>query len=354
MVTFPDAGKIQNDFFSEIIFPNCGKQRSEVKIGASYGVDVSIVQLPGGMAMALSSDPLTLIPSLGLRESAWLSVHILANDMATTGYAPMYAQFVLNLPVSITAQSFNEYWNYIHQYSKEIGIAITGGHTGQVVGQNSTVAGGGTFITVAPESLLLTSNKARPGNAIIVTKEAALTASSILAMSFPETVKNKTGVEIYRKGCELFYQTTSLQDGLTAAAIQEDGSRNITAMHDVTEGGVLGAIYEMAVASNCGVNINNDDLPVGETQSSICTLFGIDPRFVVGAGSMIIAAEDAEKEKVLARLHEKNIKATVVGYFTDDPDKKELIVGNELKTLSHPGTDAYWNAFYKAYQQGWK
>lgn len=352
MANFPVAGKIQENFFNEIIFPKCGMQREEVLIGSQYGVDVSIVKLNGGMAMALTSDPLTLIPTLGLRESAWLSVHILANDMATTGFAPMYAQFVLNLPTSINAAIFNEYWNHMHHYCKEIGIAITGGHTGQVVGQNSTVAGAGTFITVASEDKLLTSNQAKPGNAIIVTKECALTASSILAMSFPETIKNKCGVEVYHDGCELFYSTTSLQDGLIAALIQNN-QRDITAMHDVTEGGVLGAIYEMAIASKCGVSINLNDLPIGHVQESICNVFEIDQLYVVGAGSMIIATEENRKEDVLSRLALNNIKATVVGYFTDNPSKMDLIENEKITQLKHPGTDAYWNAFYNGINKGW-
>ena len=353
MATFPDAGKIQQGFFNEIIFPQCGKLREEVLVGSQYGVDVSVVRLPGGMAMALTSDPLTLIPSLGLRESAWLSVQILANDMVTTGFAPLYAQFVLNLPTTITSQDFNEYWNYIHQYCEEIGLAITGGHTGQVVGQNSTVAGGGTMITVAPEADILTSNKAKSGNAIIVTKECALTASSILAMSFPETVKAKAGNEVYQKGCEAFYRTSSLKDGLVAALAGEQ-CKEVTAMHDVTEGGVLGAIYEMAAASGCGVTVYNDRLPIGEAQSSICKIFDIDPRYVVGAGSMVIAAEDNTKENVLKRLHDNNIPATVVGYFTGNSLEKMLIEDGIKKPLTHPGTDAYWNAFYNAFGKGWK
>jgi hydrogenase maturation factor len=353
MANFPDAGKIQQGFFNEIIFPQCGKVRDEVLVGSQYGVDVSVVKLPGGMAMALTSDPLTLIPCLGLRESAWLSVQILANDMVTTGFAPMYAQFVLNLPTTITSQDFNEYWNYIHQYCEEIGIAITGGHTGQVVGQNSTVAGGGTMITVAPEADILTSNKAKAGNVIIVTKSCALTASSILAMSFPETVKAKAGNEIYQTGCEAFYQTSSLKDGLVAALASEH-CKEVTAMHDVTEGGVLGAIYEMAAASNCGVTVYNETLPIGEAQASICNLFDVDPRYVVGAGSIVIAAEDSTKENVLKRLHDNNIPATIVGYFTEKEKGKQLITDGEEINLTHPGIDAYWNAFYNAFNQGWK
>src|SRR6478736_9209402 len=104
-----DAGKIHQSFFEDTILTQCGFPRKEVSTGPGFGVDVSVVDLPNGLAMALTSDPLSLIPTLGLRESAWLSVQLMANDMATTGIAPMYAQLVLNLPPDITAASFDQY-----------------------------------------------------------------------------------------------------------------------------------------------------------------------------------------------------------------------------------------------------
>ncbi len=242
-------GKLHHHSIEEIILQRCGAVRNEVSTGAAFGVDVSIIDLPNGLAMAMTSDPLSLIPSLGLQESAWLSVHLMANDMATTGFAPMYAQFVLNLPAQFSTTDFQTYWDHIHQYCKLIGVAITGGHTGFIEGQNSTVAGGGTLTTIAPKEQILTSAKANEGDVIIVTKQAALTATSILAMSFPETVKNKAGKDVYEKACELFWQTSSLQDVLTAVGTA-DKLNEVTAMHDVTEGGLLGAVYELAVASN--------------------------------------------------------------------------------------------------------
>src|SRR5690349_12578515 len=171
---FPDRGKIQDEFFKELIYPFCGRKREEVLVPPQYGVDVSLVQLPNGLEMALTSDPLTLIPTLGLRESAWLSVYLMANDMVTTGKAPMYAQLVLNLPPQLSSERFNEYWKYIHQFCSEMGTAITGGHTGRFEGLDATVAGGGTMITIAPGGEMLTSRGAGKGDVIIVTKESAL------------------------------------------------------------------------------------------------------------------------------------------------------------------------------------
>src|SRR3982751_1257473 len=156
MEAFPDTGKIQNNFFKSRVFPYCGSPRTEVIIAPEFGVDVSIVNLNNGLAMAMTSDPLSLIPTLGLQESAWLSVQLMANDMATTGFAPMYAQFVLNLPTSLSANDFEQYWKYIHQYCERLGVAITGGHTGRFEALNSTVSGGGTMITIASGEDILT------------------------------------------------------------------------------------------------------------------------------------------------------------------------------------------------------
>ncbi len=346
------SGKITNGGFEQIILPSCGYPRNEILAGPAFGVDVSLISLPGGLGLAMTSDPLSLIPSLGLQESAWLSVHLMANDMATTGFAPMYAQMVLNLPPTLTEQDFTTYWNYIHQYCNAIGVAITGGHTGSIEGQNSTIAGGGTMVLTAPVNEILLSKKAEAGNVIIVTKDCALSSAAILTMSFPETVKNKLGKEVYEQGCELFYQTSSLPEALIAAATNH--SQEITAMHDVTEGGVLGAIYEMAVASGNGVLVDNELLPMNNTQQSICKIFNIDPRFCIGAGSMIIAAKKEHGLHVVQRLHQNGIKATIVGEFTEKSHGYKLIENSTETDMPYYNKDPYWAAFFTAYKNEWR
>jgi hydrogenase maturation factor len=349
MNTLTDGGKIQDAFFKQSIYPYCGAQRREIMTGPQYGVDVSIISMPNGMDMALTSDPLSLIPTLGLQESAWLSVHLMANDMATTGIAPMYAQLVFNLPEQTTREQFETYWQYIHRFCKDIGVAITGGHTGVAAGQESTMAGGGTMIAIAPSNTFLTSSYAKPGDVLLVTQEAAMLSSAILALSFPQTVKNNCGVEHYQTAGELFYKTSCLHAGLTAAA-----NNQVTAMHDVTEGGVLGAIFEMATAAGCGAWIEANQLPVGEAQQVICKLFGIDPFFSVGAGSMIVAVRPGQQQAVLQRLQAEGIKAGVVGQLTEQ-EKGILIYGDdEPVVLRPPGVDPYWGAFYNALKQEWK
>lgn len=346
-----ELGKINAGNFENIIFNNLGFGRKEVSAGPQFGVDVAVIDLANGLAIAATSDPLSLIPSLGLQESAWLSVHLMANDMATTGFAPMYGQFVLNLPGTFSVADFNQYWQYIHVYCKEIGVAVTGGHTGFIEGQNSTIAGGGTFLTVAPKEQILLSKEASAGNAILVTKQCAMSSAAILAMCFPETIKNALGKEVYEEACNLFYQTTSLKDALAATSSDRN---EITAMHDVTEGGVLGAIYEMAAASGNGAIVYNDKLPVGNIQTAICNLFSIDPRYCIGAGSMIITCKKGAEKNVIERLAKEQIVCTVVGEMVSSEKGVKIIEQDEVKNLIYVKEDPYWAAFFNAYKLGWK
>ncbi|WDF57371.1 AIR synthase family protein [Mucilaginibacter sp. KACC 22063] len=343
------SGKISGGGFDEVILPRLGHPRHNVKRGAAFGVDVSLIDIGGGQGLALTSDPLSLIPTLGLAESAWLSVHLMANDMATTGFSPMYAQMVLNLPVSLSKEDFTRYWDYIHQYCDAIGVAITGGHTGSIEEQNSTIAGGGTMLLTAPINDILLSSNARQGDVIIVTKECALSSAAILAMSFPETVKNKLGNEIYNKACALFYETSSLPDALAAAT-----TKQVTAMHDVTEGGVLGAVYEMAIASGLGVRVQNDLLPLGDAQQQITELFGIDARFCIGAGAMVMAVNPDGVQSVLACLAKNNIKATVIGEFADKQSGYILVKDGKEENMPYFERDPYWAAFFNALKRSWK
>ncbi|QEC41465.1 AIR synthase-related protein [Pseudobacter ginsenosidimutans] len=348
MSAFVESGKLHMDLFNRLIYPLRGAENKMVSTGPEYGVDVSIVDLPGGYSMALTSDPLSWIPTLGLRESAWLSVHLMANDIATTSQPPQFAQLVLNLPESASSAEFEEYWMFVHQYCKDIGVAITGGHTGKAAGQHSTIAGGGTMISIAPAGKMLLSKYARPGDLIMITKEAAQIASSILALSFPETVKKNCGKEIWEKAAGLFQETSSLQAGLCAASLP------VTAMHDVTEGGLLGAIYEMAIAADCGAIIDSEELPVGTAQQAVCDLFAIDPLRCIGAGSMIMAVNPEHEATVLHQFALEKIKVSVVGEFTAEEQGIRLQKDDGIETLSRPGSDPYWNAFFQALKNEWK
>lgn len=344
-----NSGKINPGQFSELFDNRFGSARREVLTGPAFGVDVSLVQLSGNMVMALTSDPLSLIPSLGLQESAWLSVHLMVNDIATTGYAPMFAQFVLNLPASLSNKDFKEYWKHIHLYCEKAGVAITGGHTGFIEGMNSTISGGGTMMTIGEKSKMRLSKNTAIGDVILVTKSAAISSAAILAMSFPETVQQQAGKETWLMACESFYQTSSLQDALTAAE-----NPGVTAMHDVTEGGILGAIYELVYASNKGAILYTEKMPVGIVQREVCKIFSLDPLQCIGAGSMVITCKEESVPALISRMTTSGIDCTKVGVITNKEDGIRVMKNDQTNELDYNDTDPYWAAYFNALKSGWK
>lgn len=353
MSTFDNGtGKISAAEFSELILPKQGKTRNEVHTGPAFGVDTAVIDLGNNQGLAVSSDPLSLIPTLGLKESAWLSVQLLVNDMVTTGFAPMYAQFVLNLPPTLSKKNFEEYWHNIHLFCKETGVAVTGGHTCQIEGQNSTISGGGTMFLTAPLDQIITSNGAEPGDKIVMTKESALISTSILAMSFPNSVKKELGETVYKTAFDNFYRTSVLKDALSAADCL-NLKKELKAMHDVTEGGILGAITEMAEASDCGFRIQSERIATGEAQKKIAQLFELDHRQIIGAGSMIMAVKNGTEERLTARLKKEGIAAAVVGEFTEPKTGFTLIEEGREKIFQFDGSDSYWSAFFNALNAGW-
>ena len=343
------SGKVSSKVFKDELMNLCGADRQEVICGPVFGVDTAIVDLGEGQALAVSSDPLSLIPSLGMKVSAWLSVHLLANDMSIS--REQFAQFILNLPPSISREQFAEFWRFIHEICRELGIAITGGHTGQVPGQESTIAGGGTMFLKAPKDQVLSSNQAQAGDSVILTKHAAISSTAILAMAFPQTVTDAFGKEVQEKASANFWKLSVLKEALIAARTLKP-REELRAMHDVTEGGVLGALIEMADASGLGFLLDLGKIPVPDEVERVAKLFEIDPLIAVGAGSMLISIKPGFEEKLIQTLGENGTPATFIGEFTTEGSKMILKRDGQIEEAKFEGRDPYWEAFFKAVQAG--
>ena len=84
-------------------------------------------------------------------------------------------------------------------------------------------------------------------------------------------------------------------------------------MHDVTEGGVLTAAYEMAVAAGIGIRVDADRVPVLPATGAICDVLGIDPLFLIGSGSLFVATPDAQRTGTA--IAEAGVQVTEIGSF---------------------------------------
>ncbi len=349
----PRIGKLEQDLLKNLVYPSLGAQRAEVLVGPQFGVDNAIIRLGNGQVMAVTTDPLSAIPAIGFEDSAWLSVHLLASDITTSGFPPAYAILDFNLPPQMTDEEFKTYWKSLEKEFSELGTMIVGGHTGRFEGCDYTVIGGGTLIARGQEKKFLSSNMARVGDHLIVTKSAALASSAILSRVFPETIEKSHGTSFLRRAQSLFHKISTVRDALslTSVGVREKG---VSAMHDATEGGVLGGIYEMLTASKLGGRIQKEAIPISTEAEGICKQFGIDPYISLGEGALIASIHPERVEASLRGLDRGGITASDVGEIVEMKKGIRVQTRGTSSALSYPKYDPYWNAFWKAIRLGWR
>jgi hydrogenase maturation factor len=213
--------------------------------------------------------------------------------------------------------------------------------------------GSATMFLTAQKDEILTSQGAEPGDQLIMTKVAALSSTSILAKSFPETVKKELGEALFEKAVAKFENISVIQDALIASRTLKKNTE-LTAMHDVTEGGILGAAMEMATASNCGLEIYSEEILVGEEQIKIAALFNLDYREIIGSGSMLMAVKPNHVSTLIKALKKEGIPAVKIGVFTNEKERFMLNEDGKSQRLVHKEQDPYWAAFFNAFKKGLK
>ena len=338
-------GKPNAQYMSQTVYRLRGKKRSEVLKGPQRGLDVSVVRLGKGKVMVATSDPLSYIPQVGPEASAWLSIHLLASDLTTSGFSPVYGLFDFNLPPALGESQFAIFWKAFHHECKKLGISIIGGHTGKYPGIDYSVITGS-------EKKYLASSMAHSGDEVILTKGAVIETTAVLTRTFPRRVRKALGPKLFARAWNYLGKTSTVRDALTASSIgvRRDG---VTAMHDATEGGVIAGLIELASASDLGMIVDLKSIPVSEESRALCDHFGIDPMVSLSEGSLIIASRPAKTDKILSKLSSAGIPSYVVGKLTSKFRGCKADTGRGIRSLSYPDVDPYWKAYSRGIERGW-
>jgi hydrogenase expression/formation protein HypE len=348
-----EIGKLPIDLIQKIVYLKLGAKRKEVLVGPGHGCDNAVIQLGYNQVLVSTADPLSVIPALGLKDSAYISVHLLASDLVTCGFPPQFFMVNLNLPPKMKNEEFEKYWSCISNECAKLGVAIIGGHTGRYVGSDYTVVGGGVMMAVAPENEYIASSMSTPGDTVIMTKGVAIATTAILARVFPETVEQNYGPSFLKKAQQYLQQFSVVDDALTAASV---GLRNngVTAMHDVTEGGLLGALFELCEASDVGLEVDLSKVIITEEAKQMCKLFKISPYSTLSEGTLILTVKPEKSWAVQHALDLKGIKNAVIGKITDAKQGRWIMGKGKHEPLEKPAADPYWKAYWKASHEGWK
>jgi hydrogenase expression/formation protein HypE len=166
----------------------------------------------------------------------------------------------------------------------------------------------------------------------------------------PKVIEKECGKEIARKSQEVFYKMSVVEDAMTAVSV---GVRHngVTALHDATECGVWGGLFEVAQASGLGARIEKDKIIMEDSVAEVCKLFGIDPYASISEGTLIIACKAHKAEVVVKALAAKHIKSSIVGELTKPEKGMVLVAQGRESHLVHPIVDPFWRAFYGALEK---
>ena len=159
------TGKATAELFQQVILRRLGATDDDVLVGPRHGVDVGVVRVADGVAMALTADPVFIVPAYGWERAAWFAVHILASDAATSGLPLRWMAVDLNLPPEITDEELTALWDKFHRACEGIGVAVVTGHTARYDGCAWPMVGGAVCIASAPRTVRHADDGAarRPG-----------------------------------------------------------------------------------------------------------------------------------------------------------------------------------------------
>lgn len=324
------VGKIPNELLKATVFGKLGVSDPSVMLGPSIGEDAALIRL-GNEVFAFKSDPITG----SVDEIGWLSVYVNANDIATRGAIPRWFMQCILLPEGASLSDLNAICNQIDSAAKEIGVSIVGGHTEVTKGISNPIVIGSMIGTFGGRRLFTTSG-ASLGDLLYMTKTAGIEGTAILASD--SRILKRFGKGFASRCKALIKQINAVGDCLALSSLE-----GVTAMHDVTEGGLLGGAWELSEAASSGIRIQLNDVPVLEETRLICEELGLDPCRLIGSGSILFTVKPALSSSVEMTLAKKGIPFKMIGAITPRGGGRACVLadGSE-REMPPPGSDELW------------
>ncbi len=321
------AGKVPAALLQQRVYPYLGR-RPDVLVHAHLGEDCAVIDF-GEWAVVVTTDPITGAQ----RHLGLYAVHVACNDLATTGAEPVALLFTLLLREGSTTEDLEAIMRDAGTAAAGLGVEIAGGHTEVTPGVDHTIA----IVTAlgrARKGGVISAAGARPGHGVVLTKSAGLEGTAILAADLVEHLRPRVGEGLLIRAKAFLDRISVVPEGLAAARA------GASAMHDVTEGGVLGGAWELAEAAGIGIELRAEAVPVAPETRAICEALDLDPLRLISSGAMLIATP--EPGRMIQVLQQAGIPAAVVGLMT--PQARVLLRNGRSESLSAPEADELWRA----------
>ena len=162
--------------------------------------------------------------------------------------------------------------------------------------------------------------------------------TAIAAMRRSKELKPYLTEEEIEHAQAMIEQISVVKEGVIA------GRAGVKAMHDVTEGGVLGAVWEVCRRAGVGAEIEAGSLPFDDVTMTICAVLGLDPMRLISSGSMLMCVSQEQWDTIKPELSDAGIDANIIGRITDAQFGSTLIMKKgEREEIGPPGPDEIYS-----------
>lgn len=300
-----EAGKFPPELLQRLLLGAPAADPS-VLLGPGLGLDAAVLDL-GGRRLVAKSDPVTMAAD----RIGWYAVQVNANDVACTGAAPRWFLATLLAPESFTEDQAAALFDEVSAACRSLGVTLVGGHSEVTVGLTRPIVAG-TMLGELPEGQrLIAARDAREGDSIIVTKGIAIEGTAGLARdgAGPLAAAGVSPALLARAAALLDAPGLSILAEARIAA----GFASVNALHDVTEGGLITGLRELAAASGLGLAVEEDSIPILPETAEVCGALGLDPLGLLASGALLATLPAPDAPRLLLALEREGIDAWEIG-----------------------------------------
>ncbi len=323
-------GKIPNEVLERIVFSNIANKRKEVLVSAAIGEDNGIIDF-GEEVCVVSTDPITG----ATKDIGSLAIHISCNDVSTSGAEPIAVLLTILCPPNTSEADLEQIMKDASLAAVDLNVEIMGGHT-EVTDAVNRVVISTTVIGKTKKDKLPDHDKIEVGDKLVITKHIGIEGTSIIAKELETILTEKLGPEKVTEAQEFDKHLSVVKEGVIA------GKYKAKYMHDITEGGVYGAVWEASMATKKGILVHEDKIPIRPVTKEICDILDLDPYRLIASGSMVIIIGAEDFIELESELKANGIKATAIGEITEEGIY--YVKDGEKLVLESPGSDELYKA----------
>lgn len=312
------TGKVPESVLKRSVIKQVKVNRDKIVSGPGVGMDCGAVQIPDGEMLVMSTAPI----SGTAKDIGIYALMSAANNLAASGADPIGLTLTIILPPRTEEAVLRDLVKAIADKAKACGMAILGGHTETMDAVNVPVISI-TGVGKVKKDRFVSAAGARPGHEIIMTKYAGLAGTAKLAKEKEEELLTRYPLSFLREAQDLLTMYSVTQEAEVAREY------DVAAMHDISECGLFGALWELAAASKVGLEIELSKVPIKQQTVEVCEFYDLNPYMLRSGGSLLIVAEKGND--IVDALHKEGIEAAVIGRIRDDNDKI-VIYGEDRET----------------------